>query len=176
MATPVPRDKSLSGTGFAGESARVPGAIIARSGRATNRRRSMVSSSSCNTEATQRMADTVLAIDQGTTGTTVFVLDQAGRIRGRAYGEIRQYYPRAGWVEHDPEEIYRSAVRLSKKALTAAKLSARDVRAIGITNQRETFVVWERKTGRPVGRAIVWQCRRSAEICAQLRDREAEVA
>ncbi len=121
------------------------------------------------------MADTVLAIDQGTTGTTVFVLDQAGRIRGRAYGEIRQYYPRAGWVEHDPEEIYRSAVGLSKKALTAAKLSARDVRAIGITNQRETFVVWERKTGRPVGRAIVWQCRRSAEICAQLRDREAEV-
>jgi len=121
------------------------------------------------------MADTILAIDQGTTGTTVFVLDQAGRIRGRAYGEIRQYYPRPGWVEHDPEEIYRSAVALSKKALAAAKRHARDVRAIGITNQRETFVVWERKTGRPAGRAIVWQCRRSAEICAQLRDREAEV-
>ena len=121
------------------------------------------------------MADTVLAIDQGTTGTTVFVLDQAGRIRARAYGEIRQYYPRPGWVEHDPEEIYRSAVRLSKQALTAAKLRARDVRAIGITNQRETFVVWERKTGRPVDRAIVWQCRRSAEICARLRDREAQV-
>jgi glycerol kinase len=63
----------------------------------------MVSSSSCNPEAKQRMADTILAIDQGTTGTTVFVLDQAGRIRGRAYGEIRQYYPRPGWVEHDPE-------------------------------------------------------------------------
>ncbi len=121
------------------------------------------------------MADTVLAIDQGTTGTTVFVLDSAGRIRGRAYGEIRQYYPRPGWVEHDPEEIYRSVVRLSKKALGAAKVRARDVSAIGITNQRETFVVWERKSGRPVARAIVWQCRRSAEICDRLRDREAEV-
>jgi len=121
------------------------------------------------------MADTVLAIDQGTTGTTVFVLDQSGRIRGRAYGEIRQYYPRAGWVEHDPEEIYRSVVRLSKSALAAAKLRARDLSAIGITNQRETFVVWERSNGRPIGRAIVWQCRRSAEICDQLRAREAEV-
>ncbi len=121
------------------------------------------------------MAHTVLAIDQGTTGTTVFVLDETGRIRGRAYGEIRQFYPRPGWVEHDPEEIYRSVIRLSRKAIVAAKARPADLSAIGITNQRETFVVWERKSGRPIHRAIVWQCRRSAEICDRLRDHEAEV-
>jgi len=122
------------------------------------------------------MADLVLAIDQGTTGTTVFVIDARGKIRGRAYGEIRQFYPQPGWVEHDPEEIYRSAVTLSKKALKTARAKVTDVAAIGITNQRETFVVWERKSGRPVYRAIVWQCRRSADICRRLADHEAEVS
>jgi glycerol kinase len=122
------------------------------------------------------MADLVLAIDQGTTGTTVFVLDSRGRMRGRAYGEIRQFYPKPGWVEHDPEEIFRSAVVLAKKALKSARASAGDIAAIGITNQRETFVVWERKSGRPAYRAIVWQCRRSADICRRLADREPEVA
>jgi len=121
------------------------------------------------------MPDFILAIDQGTTGTTVFVVDRRGRIRGRAYGEIRQFYPKPGWVEHDPEEIYRSVVALSKKAITTAKLDAGAIAGIGITNQRETFVVWERKSGRPVYRAIVWQCRRSADICDQLREREPEV-
>jgi glycerol kinase len=122
------------------------------------------------------MADVVLAIDQGTTGTTVFVLDGSGRIRSRAYREIRQFYPRPGWVEHDPEEIYRSVVGLSKKALATARVGSGGPRAIGITNQRETFVVWERSTGRPVHRAIVWQCRRSAAICDALREREPDVA
>jgi glycerol kinase len=122
------------------------------------------------------MADLILAIDQGTTGTTVFVIDARGKIRGRAYGEIRQFYPKPGWVEHDPEEIYRSAVTLARKALKAARAQVSDVAAIGITNQRETFVVWERKSGRPVYRAIVWQCRRSADICRRLADREAEVS
>src|SRR3984957_14502295 len=122
------------------------------------------------------MPQLVLAIDQGTTGTTVFVVDARGRIRGRAYAEIRQFYPKPGWVEHDPEEIYRSVVTLSKKAISAAKVSASAIAGIGITNQRETFVVWERRSGRPVYRAIVWQCRRSAEICDVLRDREPEVA
>ena len=111
------------------------------------------------------MADLILAIDQGTTGTTVFVIDARGKIRGRAYGEIHQFYPKPGWVEHDPEEIYRSVVALSKKALKAARARVTDVAAIGITNQRETFVVWVRKSGRPLHRAIVWQCRRSADIC-----------
>ncbi len=122
------------------------------------------------------MAECVLSIDQGTTGTTALVLDTAGRIRGRAYGEIRQFYPRPGWVEHDPEEIYRSALKLGKKALAMARIRGNDLAAIGIANQRETFVVWERRTGRPVHRAIVWQCRRSAEICNSLRERETEIA
>ncbi len=121
------------------------------------------------------MAELILAIDQGTTGTTVLLIDPRGRVKARAYQEIRQFYPEPGWVEHDPEEIYRSAVAMSKKALRAARVSARDVCAIGLTNQRETFVVWERKTGRPVHREIVWQCRRSAAICEDLRAREPEV-
>src|SRR5271168_2448612 len=121
------------------------------------------------------MPQVILAIDQGTTGTTVFVVDARGRIRGRAYAEIRQFYPKPGWVEHDPEEIYRSVVTLAKKAISAAKVSAAAIAGVGITNQRETFVVWERQSGRPVHRAIVWQCRRSTAICAALARREAEV-
>jgi glycerol kinase len=122
------------------------------------------------------MPQAVLTIDQGTTRTTVMVIDQSGRIRARAYGEVRQFYPHPGWVEHDPEQIYRSVIALSRHALAAARMRAGELAAIGITNQRETFVVWERKSGRPVHRAIVWQCRRSAAICDRLRERESEVA
>src|SRR5580693_1304113 len=122
------------------------------------------------------MPQLILAIDQGTTGTTAFVVDARRRIRGRAYAEIRQFYPKPGWVEHDPEEIYRSVVTLARKAISAAKVSAAAIVGVGITNQRETFVVWERRSGRPVHRAIVWQCRRSAAICDALRERETEVA
>ncbi|MEA2649706.1 MAG: glycerol kinase, partial [Candidatus Binataceae bacterium] len=121
------------------------------------------------------LARCVLAIDQGTTGTTVIVVDDAGRIRARAYGELRQYYPRPGWVEHDAEQIYRSVLKLGREAIANARLRDGDLAAIGITNQRETFVVWERKSGRPMHRAIVWQCRRSADLCERLRDREDEV-
>jgi glycerol kinase len=120
------------------------------------------------------MAEAVLAIDQGTTGTTAMVLDGRGRILGRAYGEIRQFYPRPGWVEHDPEQIYRSVLSLGRQAIAASRVRPAGLGAIGITNQRETFVVWERRSGRPVHRAIVWQCRRSAAICAALARREAE--
>ncbi len=119
--------------------------------------------------------EAVLAVDQGTTGTTAMVLDGRGRILGRAYGEIRQFYPRSGWVEHDPEQIYRSVVRLGRQAIAASRIRPAGIGAVGITNQRETFVVWERRSGRPVYRAIVWQCRRSAAICVALRGREAEV-
>jgi len=122
------------------------------------------------------MPQLILAIDQGTTGTTAFVVDARGRIRGRAYAEVRQFYPKPGWVEHDPEEIYRSVVTLAKKAISAAKVSAAAIAGVGITNQRETFVVWERRSGRPVHRAIVWQCRRSAAICDALLERELEVS
>ena len=121
------------------------------------------------------MAQCVLAIDQGTTGTTVMVVDAGGRIRARAYGEVRQFYPRPGWVEHDADQIYRSVVKLGREAIAKAKLRVGDLAAIGLTNQRETFVVWERKSGRPLHRAIVWQCRRSADICDRIRDREDEV-
>ena len=121
------------------------------------------------------MARVILAIDQGTTGTTVIVVDSAGRVRSRAYGEVRQYYPQPGWVEHDAEQIYRSVLRLAREAITKAKISDTDLAGVGITNQRETFVVWERASGRPLHRAIVWQCRRSSDICASLREREAEI-
>ncbi|HUN58506.1 MAG TPA: glycerol kinase GlpK [Candidatus Binataceae bacterium] len=121
------------------------------------------------------MAKAILTIDQGTTGTTVMVIAASGRILSRAYGEIRQYYPRPGWVEHDAEQIYRSVVRLTHEAIAKAKIDDSDLTGVGITNQRETFVVWERATGRPVHRAIVWQCRRSAEICDNLREREDEI-
>jgi glycerol kinase len=121
------------------------------------------------------MADHVLAIDQGTTGTTVLLIDGRGRIRARAYGEIRQYYPRPGWVEHNPDEIYRSVIGLSRQAIADAKIEATEIASIGIANQRETFVVWERNRGRPLYPAIVWQCRRSTEVCDGLRSQEAEV-
>ncbi len=121
------------------------------------------------------MRDHVLAIDQGTTGTTVLLLDARGRIRGRGYREIRQFYPRPGWVEHDADEIYRSVVGLSRQVIGDAKLNAGVIASVGIANQRESFVVWDRKTARPLHRAIVWQCRRSTEICDNMRAAEPEV-
>ncbi|MCX8073153.1 MAG: glycerol kinase GlpK [Candidatus Binatia bacterium] len=117
------------------------------------------------------MSRYVVAIDQGTTGTTVLVLDEAGRVRGRAYREFSQFYPRPGWVEHDPEEIWTTTIGTVRRALRAAKVAAKQVAAVGITNQRETAVVWDRRTGRPLHRAIVWQDRRTAPRCDELRSR-----
>ena len=114
------------------------------------------------------MARYVLAIDQGTTGSTVVVFDESGRVRSRAYSEFSQHYPRPAWVEHDPEEIWRVTRGLLGKACRAAKIRPRDLAAIGITNQRETTVVWDRKSGKPVYNAIVWQDRRTADTCATL--------
>jgi glycerol kinase len=111
----------------------------------------------------------VVAVDQGTTGSTVLVFDRAGRVVGRAYSEFRQHYPRPGWVEHDPEEIWRVTLRVLRQACRRARIGARDVVALGITNQRETTVLWDRRTGRPVHRAIVWQDRRTAAFCDELR-------
>jgi glycerol kinase len=111
----------------------------------------------------------VLAIDQGTTGSTAMVFDAAGKVRGRGYSEFPQYYPKPGWVEHDAEEIWTVSLKVIKTALRAAKIAARELAAIGITNQRETVVVWNRRTGRPVHRAIVWQDRRTATLCEQLK-------
>jgi glycerol kinase len=110
----------------------------------------------------------ILAIDQGTTGTTCLVVDGELQVRGRAYAELPQHFPRPGWVEHDPEEIWASVQDAAEAALLDARASARELKAIGITNQRETAVLWERRTGRPVGNAIVWQDRRTAERCGEL--------
>jgi glycerol kinase len=110
----------------------------------------------------------ILAIDQGTTGTTCLVVDADFAIRGRGYRPVEQHFPRPGWVEHDPEDIWRSVVGSADEALSQAEMGASDLTAIGITNQRETTVLWDRRTGLPVARAIVWQDRRTAEACAQL--------
>ena len=120
------------------------------------------------------MGTHVLAIDQGTTGTTVMVFDAAGRVRGRAYSEFRPFYPKPGWVEHDAEEIWRVTQRVIGAALRSARLTPKDLAAIGITNQRETTVLWDRTTGKPVHRAIVWQDRRTAPICDALKAQGAE--
>ena len=113
----------------------------------------------------------ILAIDQGTTGTTVLLIDHEGRIAGRAYNEITQYYPNPGWVEHDPEEIWQKTLSTVEIALRSTEIERDQIAAIGITNQRETSVVWDRRSGRPVHNAIVWQCRRTAGMCEQLRER-----
>jgi glycerol kinase len=113
----------------------------------------------------------VLAIDQGTTGSTVLVYDRGGRVVSRAYSEFRQYYPQPGWVEHDPEEIWRVTLAVIKKAMKRGRIVAKSLAAIGITNQRETAVVWSRRTGKPIARAIVWQDRRTAPLCADLKSR-----
>jgi glycerol kinase len=110
----------------------------------------------------------LLAIDQGTTGTTCLVVDDELLPRGRGYREVPQYFPRPGWVEHDPEELWGSVLGAATDALAAAGIQSTDLSAVGPTNQRETTVVWDRRTGRPVHRAIVWQDRRTAERCREL--------
>ena len=111
----------------------------------------------------------VLALDQGTTGSRALVVDPDGAIRGSGYAELPQYYPKPGWVEHDAGEIWQTTVQAIGQALAAARVTGADIAAIGITNQRETSVLWERASGRPVHRAIVWQCRRTAPFCERLK-------
>ncbi|UCE62580.1 MAG: glycerol kinase GlpK [Nitrospirota bacterium] len=113
----------------------------------------------------------ILTIDQGTTGTRGVVVDRRGKVHGSAYSEFTQYYPRPGWVEHDAEEIWRVSLRVVRAALRNARVRQADLAAIGITNQRETTLVWNRRTGRPIHRAIVWQDRRTAKQCDKLRRR-----
>jgi glycerol kinase len=113
----------------------------------------------------------ILAIDQGTTGTTCMVVGQDGSILGRAYSEFEQHFPRPGWVEHDAEEIWAVTLEVAREALAAA---GGEVAGIGITNQRETVLLWDRATGEPVHRAIVWQDRRTAARCRELQAGGAE--
>ncbi len=117
------------------------------------------------------MPDMILAIDQGTTGTTVLLFDSHFKVVSRGYQEFRQIYPTPGCVEHDPEDIWKSVLASLDSALRKSGHSTKDIRAIGITNQRETTVVWNRKTGKPYYNAIVWQCRRTADICEELKDK-----
>jgi glycerol kinase len=111
--------------------------------------------------------DYILAIDQGTTGSRAILYDRKGRQRASHYEEFPQYFPKPGWVEHDPEEIWRSVYHSIQKVL--AKVPAAGVAAIGITNQRETTVMWDKETGKPVCNAIVWQCRRTGGRCTTLK-------
>jgi glycerol kinase len=110
----------------------------------------------------------ILAIDQGTTGSTCLVISREGQVLGRAYSEFTQHFPRPGWVEHDAEEIWNVTRGVAQEALESA-IEA-DVQGIGITNQRETVVLWDRETLEPVSRAIVWQDRRTSDLCAELKD------
>jgi glycerol kinase len=112
----------------------------------------------------------ILTIDQGTTGTTILLVDRKGKIADKGYAEITQYYPKPGWVEHDPEEIWQKTITTVESLLRKNNLTKIQIAAIGITNQRETTVVWDKKSGRPVYNAIVWQCRRTADICNQMRE------
>ncbi|MES5098841.1 glycerol kinase GlpK [Agrobacterium sp. BA1120] len=115
------------------------------------------------------MGGYILAIDQGTTSTRAIVFDGSMQVAGTGQKEFRQIFPDSGWVEHDPEEIWESVVWSIKQALEKAKLKASDISAIGITNQRETTLLWERDTGKPLHNAIVWQDRRTAKLCEKLK-------
>ena len=115
------------------------------------------------------MAKYILAIDQGTTSTRAIVYDKKLNPKARAQKEFKQFFPASGWVEHDPEEIWKTVLLTVRSALRKAGVAGRDIASIGITNQRETVVVWDRKTGKPIHKAIVWQDRRTAEFCKELK-------
>ncbi|HEY4371212.1 MAG TPA: glycerol kinase GlpK [Burkholderiales bacterium] len=115
------------------------------------------------------MSTHILALDQGTTSSRAILFDRAGRIVAMAQKEFRQIFPQAGWVEHDPEEIWQTQLSVAQEVLFKARLSAKNVAALGITNQRETAVVWHRPSGKPIANAIVWQDRRTAKRCENLK-------
>ena len=115
------------------------------------------------------MSRYVLALDQGTTSSRAILFDRDGAVVASDQHEFPQHFPKPGWVEHDPSEIWASQLRAARGVLAKAKATAADVVAIGITNQRETTVVWDRASGEPIHRAIVWQSRQTAPICERLR-------
>src|SRR3989475_3228394 len=115
------------------------------------------------------MPDYILALDQGTTSSRAILFDREGNVRASANQEFHQHYPKPGWVEHDAEEIWQSQLAVTRRVLVESGARAQDVAAIGITNQRETVVLWDRKTSQPLHRAIVWQCRRTAGMCDRIR-------
>ena len=117
----------------------------------------------------ERMAKYVMALDAGTTSNRCILFDEKGKMCSVAQKEFTQYFPKPGWVEHDASEIWSTQLGVAVEAMSKIGASAEDIAAIGITNQRETAIVWDRHTGEPVYRAIVWQCRRTSEF--EARDR-----
>lgn len=113
----------------------------------------------------------IMALDQGTTSSRAIIFDKNGQVVSSAQQEIKQYFPEPGWVEHDANEIWVSVLAVIAGSLSMAGIGPEQIEAIGITNQRETAVVWDRTTGRPIHRAIVWQSRQSADICEDLKGR-----
>ena len=120
------------------------------------------------------MTHYLMAIDQGTTSTRAIIFNHKGQIQVQAQQEFEQFFPQDGWVEHDPEEIYQSVLQVCREALAKANLSAADIASIGITNQRETTVVWDKDTGQAIYKAIVWQDRRTADYCSELKEQGLE--
>ena len=113
----------------------------------------------------------ILAIDEGTTGTTSLLIDNEGQVVAKAYQEVHPIYPQPGWVEEDAEELFQKSIAGAHEAIQKASIDISQVKGIGITNQRETTVVWDRRTGKPVSNAIVWQCRRTAAMCEELKQK-----
>ncbi|HKY04512.1 MAG TPA: FGGY family carbohydrate kinase, partial [Blastocatellia bacterium] len=113
--------------------------------------------------------DYILALDQGTTSSRAILFDKEGQPAGVAQQEFEQLYPQPGWVEHRPEDIWSSQLNAARRVLAESKARPDQIAAIGITNQRETSIIWDRQTGEPIHNAIVWQCRRTADACDQLR-------
>ena len=116
----------------------------------------------------------ILGIDAGTTGIRTFCFDEKGKVLGTAYSEFKQIFPKPGWVEHDPEEIWNKTHKLILQVIKSSKLHPKDIVSIGITNQRETTVVFERSTGKPIYNAIVWQCKRTSNLCAEMKSQGLE--
>lgn len=117
----------------------------------------------------------ILSIDQGTTSCRAIVFDPSGSVLGVGQKEFRQIFPNPSWVEHDAEEIVATQVECIKDAVKAARVKAADIATVGITNQRETTVVWNRETGKPIYNAIVWQCRRTADQAAKIKEKHEDL-
>src|SRR5690349_6539972 len=120
------------------------------------------------------MAKYIIALDQGTTSSRALLVNESAAIIGIAQQEFHQHFPQSGWVEHDPNEILKTQLGVLSKVISDHKVKANEIIAIGITNQRETTVVWDKKTGKPVFNAIVWQDKRTAPICEQLKTKGLE--
>ena len=117
------------------------------------------------------MGKYIMALDAGTTSNRCILFDEAGNICSMAQKEFRQFFPNPGWVEHDANEIWSTQLGVAVEAMNMIKAEAKDIAAIGITNQRETSIVWNKETGEPVYNAIVWQCRRTSEMADQLKEK-----